>query len=540
MKKISLFLVILLSLATKSLYSASQYAPQNSQLYVDFSILNLDGNIRQIALKFMKPQDFNKEYTKLKAEMKKNIGVDITSQRSLFNVGLDNRRRSAIVLVNSNFMQPNFFFVAASTNSLKSSNFFIKMYKSFTQDHKIRYVRSFNKVITVIQKRVRSWNTESQEPPRYKDDFAIVADGYYVIISNNAENVKLALQASRTGKNLARTRDFIIASRAINQKAQMFFMYMTGSFIDSIQKFLTMLSQEKVTSKMIGLYKNVILGLKVNGKEIVIDTKSQANPRHAYYKHLLKIYKPRPPKINLFDYMPGKKPYAVIKASMDMKTYLDVFFPNTVPELYQEFNQEMNQLSKSINFDLKTNVLDNIGNHFNFALYDYDANSRGGSSKFMQSLDFLSYAEVMNQAKLNKSLNFLVSKAKEDITKRQNKREKVLLERIGGVPFHVITDGKVSVYMGSYLGYFIIGTKKQRVTELITNVTRRRKAFAYYNKILNNKLNYHLFLDFQTMVRNRKVPRDLMGFNWARLRYLHIYGNSWGAYMNGTFRLAFM
>ncbi|MDH5681039.1 MAG: DUF3352 domain-containing protein [Spirochaetota bacterium] len=540
MKKYFAVFIFIMVFATKSLFAASQYAPQQSQLYVDFSILNLDGNIRQIAGKFMAPKAFNEEYSSFKTQMKAAIGVDLTSQRSLFNVGLDNRRRSAFVLINMDFMMPSFFFVAASTNSIKSSNFFIKMYKSSTPDHKIRYVRHYNRVITIIQKRVMSWDKENQDPPKYKDDFAIVADGYYVVISNNVESVKLALQASRTGRNLARTRDFILATRAINQKVQMFYMYMNGSLIDSLQKMASEFSKQKTTSKMIGLYKNIGMGIKVNGKEIVIDAKSQANPRHPYFRHAVKIYKPKPPKFDLFDYMPGQKPYAVMKASMDTRTYLNVFFPDTLPDIYKEFNREMNQLSKSINFDLKTNVLDNLGNHYYLALYDYDASSQSGSRKFMKHLDFLGYAEVQNQAKLNKSINVLITQAKKDIARRKSKRDKVLKEKIAGVPFHVITDGEISVYMGSYLGHFIMGTKKKRVSALIFNVARRRKAFAYYNNILNRKLNYHFFLDFQTMVKNRKVPVELKGINWASLRYFHAYGNNWGTYFNFTLRLAFM
>ncbi|MDH4127523.1 MAG: hypothetical protein OEV44_02130, partial [Spirochaetota bacterium] len=179
-------------------------------------------------------------------------------------------------------------------------------------------------------------------------------------------------------------------------------------------------------------------------------------------------------------------------------------------------------IKKEFDFDIKTNVIDNLGDYYNVVLYNYDINAYKRSEEhFLASFDLLLYAEVINKQRLDKSLNFLIEKIKSAKPKWKSPSEpiennsgdfKINQINIEGVKFYELTDKDVSIYVGSFSNYLLVASKLNRLKDFIRNVRGRKNNFisvfsnSELKKEFSNKSSSHIYIDFVTMVKNKAFP----------------------------------
>ncbi|HEO64370.1 MAG TPA: DUF3352 domain-containing protein [Spirochaetes bacterium] len=527
--------LLLILLIQTNLFSLSRFAPNGTDFYIDFNIKNLDHTIKTIADKFTDTASFTQGYNQFKQQIIRSLNVDFTNEQSLKAIGIDLDRRSGFVLTEFSMRQPKFFIAIAVTNPGLCRDFLFKLYKKGNRQNKERILFFGNVPVNIIQK--MTYNN------KYKDDFVVVALEGYLLVSNEVETIKEAIGHFQSGQNLKNDPNFKTSLQNMNRDKQSIFMYMSGKFIETLQNFVTRFSQLSVTEKYKGLFKGIAAGISADDKAIIIKAYTDINPDHPMYSDLQKLYDVKPNKINLLDYLPEEKPVSIIKINFNIQSYLKRFLPAFVPQMMKEMDREMDRMTRRLNFDVRTNVVNNLGNYYNFVLYDYDANVRNmDSDKFINSLDFLAYGEVVNQGILESAIQVFVDKFTE---RMGHSNPKLVQENIEGIKFHSISKKGFKLYFGAYMNHFVIASRKSRLVTLINNVTEGTAGFlSQYEGSLRNELDHQVsmnfLIDIENAFDNQKIPHELLNaFNWNNLKYFHIYGGKEGKLFYSTIKLVF-
>ena len=520
MKKYVILIIFVVSFAFHNdLFSLARFTPKDAYIYVDWDIKNLDSIIRSISTKFVVNQRlFEMGYKKFKKEMIRNLdGLDVTSESSLRSIGLDLTRRSGFVLSNLNMLAPEsseLFIGFAVSDATLFRNFLSKVINKRSGALSDRSESYKNYVLDIAQTKTVSGELA--------DTFVTVVIEGYLLWSNNLNSIKSAIDAYKSGENLAQNPEYQEISKSLNKNNKIIFSIINGSFMDFLQNFMSQFSGKSVSSFEKGLYKLIGISINSNNKEFAIDTISTFNKNHPNYQDAINIYKPRSKKIDFFEYLPSEKPFGFMKLSFDSKLLFTKYIPKMSSENQEEFEKALEQIKKEFDFDIKTNVIDNLGDYYNVVLYNYDINAYKRSEEhFLASFDLLLYAEVINKQRLDKSLNFLIEKIKSAKPKWKSPSEpiennsgdfKINQINIEGVKFYELTDKDVSIYVGSFSNYLLVASKLNRLKDFIRNVRGRKNNFisvfsnSELKKEFSNKSSSHIYIDFVTMVKNKAFP----------------------------------
>ncbi len=550
MKKILLILTILtLLLIQGNIFSLARFAPESTYLYLDGTVKNLDSTIRTVANKFVNESQFNPEYKSFKAEIKKAFsGLDLTDEESLKSIGINVNRRSGMIMVKYDPRNPpGEFFVALAVDQPKlCRDFLMTLYKKNQRNTKDKILYYKNNIINIIQKKKYRWEKKADQPNQdeYKDDFILTSLGGYILFSNSAQSIRNAIDRFNSKNNLANSPVFQNAATKLNTNNQLMFVWINNEFINFVQKTMSMFTgYDGSNNKIKDLYKYVAMTFNGNDKEMIINTISSFNKSHALYSDIIKIYQSKYKTTNLMLYLPDN-PYFFMKASFDAQKAIKIFLP-LYPDIQKDFESGLDEGTRELNFDLRSNIIDNLGNHYNFLVYDYEPEAPDiDSDQFLKSLDFFAYCEVQDVNKLNDTLNFFIDKFE-----RSNTSPEVNLTQddIEGIKVYVFSDANFSFYFGAYQGHFIITTLKERFAKLIRNVQSNNKVFAdllessHLTEEINDKMSFNLFIDLKRLYDDKKYPKSWLqeSIKLNEFKYLHVYGGIQGDDVISTFKLTF-
>ncbi len=536
MKKLYFLVSLLLIFVVQTnLFALSRFAPNGTDFYIDFTAKNLDHTIKTIAGKFTDPESFTQGYNHFKKRLLRSLKVDFTNEQSLKAIGIDLDRRSGFVLSKFDIRQPKFFIAIAVSNPGLCREFLFKLYKKSYRQNKERVLFFNNIPVNIIQKQTYD--------KKYKDDFVVVALEGYLLVSNKVSTIKESIGHFQSGQNLKNDPSFKTAFQNMNRDKQKIFMYMSGTFIETLQNLVMRFSRISLPQKSKGLFNAIAAGISADDKAIIMKTYTDVNPEHPMYSSFQRLYDVKPNKINLLDYLPEEKPIVIMKANMNIQSYLKQFLPAFVPQFKKEMDREMDRMTRRLNFDVRTNILNNLGNYYNFVLYDYDANVRDiDSDEFVYSLDFLAYGEVVNQGVLENAMQIFVDKFER---KMRNSRTKLVQENVEGIKFYSVSDKGFKMYFGAYMNHFVVASRKSRLVTLINNVTEGSGGFlSQYSGSLRNELSHQVsmnfLIDIESAFDDQKIPGELLNaFNWNSLKYFHIYGGKQGKQFYSTIKLVF-
>ncbi len=536
MKRLYFFMPLLLIFVIQTnLFPLSRFAPNGTDFYIDFSAKNLDHTIKTIAGKFTDVDSFTEGYSQFKKLIVGSLNVDFTNEQSLKAIGIDLNRRSGFVLSKLDMNEPKFFIAIAVSNPGLCRDFLFKLYKKSYRQNKERILFFNNVPINIIQK--KTYNN------KYRDDFVVVALEGYLLISNKVATLKESIGYFQSGQNLKNDPNFKTALQNMNRDKQKIFMYISGRFFDTLQNLVTSFTRLSGAQKSKGLIRAIAAGISADDKSITMKTYTDINPDHSMYSDMQRLYDVKPNKINLLEYLPEDKPMSIIRINLDVQSYLKRLLPVFIPKIKKEMDREMDRMTRRLNFDVRTNILNNLGNYYNFVLYDYDADVRDiDSDKFLKSFDFLAYGEVVNQSILESAIQVFVDKIEKDLG---NLRPKLVQENIEGVKFYSISDKSSKLYFGAYMNHFVIASRKSRLVTLINNVTEGTAGFLsqYEGSLrseLDHKVSMNFLIDIENAFDNQKIPHELLNaFNWNNLKYFHIYGGKEGKLFYSTIKLVF-
>lgn len=543
-----IFLTLLIFVLSANSYSLTQFTPKTPQFYIDFSVKDLDKTIKTIATKFVSEKDFLPAYERFKSSMIRDLKVDITDEESLKKIGINVNAKSGVVLSDFNMSDPQFFIAIAAHNPGKCRDFFFKLYKNKSKKVKEKIMFYKNMPINIIEKKSYKYNYQTKKSEEsYKEDFVVVNIDEYILISNRVNSIKVAIDNYVSGENLAANEQYQNVVEDIKgYENYRSFMVMSGDLIDKVQNMASALSGQTGLPKVGKMYHLVLFGMDFNENEIAMESFALLNKEHQLYPSFMKLYQSRPYAMDLFSYLPQKRPYMLLNFRMDSQLYLNDILPSIMPSIQKEFKREFDKISRELNIDFKTSVLDNIGNSFILALYDYDGSDANmDSMQFMKSIDFVFLSEVVDSYTLEETLNKINLKLKKETGYR--KRGPKLNEiKIEGFPFYEFGDDKLKFYYGNYQNHLVITTRKARIEELITNVIEGNSQFlsVYHDSDLAEKIAKskvaNFVIDIEKIVKDSKMPEEIKNaIEWKNLGYLYVNGGIEGDVIYSKMILSF-
>ncbi len=507
-------IIILIVFIYNSGYSLSQFIPKNNALYMDLDISDLGTKIQSIGNKLV-GESFGFLFGSFKDNIKRDLGFDITNPSDLKEMGVDIDKRLGLA-IQSFGNQPDFLIGIPVTNPKILRSKIIGLYKTKYTENKERITYHQNYAINIIQK--KNFNG------KYIDDLIITAAGGYILISNKFKSVKSAINHYHSGNNLAKDSNFIKVSRALNHKDQ--FLFITASedlfvFINKLSSIFMGFGRNK-NNKQIdaikGFYKIISAGISASENGISIKGCTVVNKNHKLYHLTKKTFNPKSNNIDLFHYLPGKTPYLLLKANIDIQSYIKLFDKMLSKVMKQNIKKELNrelEKSKDISKEDLKKILSNLGYRYNLIVYDIDEiNDNSNPDKFLSKSDIIAYAEFKNNYILENNIQTIINTLKNKTASEDVHVKTVYISNNKFYQFYNSKTNNSLIYLGAYKKYLIIATNKDTLTTLLDNVANNRKSFSDYlsqinlDKYINNKYPYNFYLNVENFISNNKLKLD--------------------------------
>ncbi len=526
MKRLIL-LFIFLFIIQANVFSLARFAVKEPVLYVDFNIKNIHDVSVDVWKKLVGKERFEIQYILLKNFLISSFdGIDITDESFLRSVGIANKSAGFIINSVSDKSTLNkdiSFIIAIPINDPKlARQFFIKLLTRDVEDERIIVNKLYKGNMINIIKSTGEYGVSSGE-------YSISVVGGYLLISRLSNSIETAVDSFNSMDNFTSSNAYKESLNYIKEKDRLGLIIITKKTFEFFKHFLPNNNEFLRFSALYkGLYNFTGIWFVVDGSEIAIESITKLDSNSSVYPSMIKTYKPNIQGNSLFNYLPDN-PYLITNLFFDFQEYFNKVMPK-IPYIKNKFEKDwksiLDNLTKELGFDVRTNIINNFDNQYSFLIYDYSVNN--GELDFLNGLDFLAYAKVKDEVILEGVIHSLVNKLRE-LKKRNNTDMIIAINIINGIEFYNINSDEFNVYFGIFEKHFILATKKKRIKSLINNFNMKKtplKDSLRSNRLLNeiNKNSSYSFVDLKRIYNDRKFPLEWMeNIKLDRLKSFRVY-----------------
>ncbi len=545
--KSNYFLVLLIGILvfpTSKSFSETElienYLPYDTVVYMDFKLQNYEQIIKQFLKKIMPPEKLEQLNNRLKEVSLNEYGLDFTDSSVLGANGFDLSERGYFSLFDFKLTKdfsPVFIVALKIIDKSSVKNFVDRLINQVMAKPKITVQHYKGAAINVIETEVSFPLKTREEPegPFMKKKEAVPEDsklnllhgktsklllevskngkpGLYKLISDKSEidsviiesfayaiiddflfvgtslGIKKIIDTKYYRESIKKESDFKRTIKYINQKA-LIRGYVSYKQLSPI--FLTELFES-----VFGLGFSV--DINANGLEVKMA--SELNPNNAFYYKSKSLYTLSPETNYLLDYLPsGNMSFFnwrinLRKSLQSLSWYYDFYviygigimaYLSASDSGYYG-NKEINyysfdQILSRNAFDLFKDFIHNIGNDFNFIIF----NNKQETQVDPENVNVLFFSEIASKINGYKLINKILA-----MFKQSQKGLEVEEEKISGHYFYSFKWKSLSVYIGLYKNYLMIATKKNTLTQFLTNIENNKKMMnkTFQHKQLLNQI----------------------------------------------------